>query len=712
MRLTAPRVTVRVGDVEIRGVQRVLETDAREPTSFDPAWLSNYHHKENDTQGVPPSAIHAIQSRTAIVVPCKDECVDRIRGVWGAIPASSLIILISGSASDAYTTECDALEAFCRQTGRNGIAVHQRDPKLAAALRAVGMKALLDDDDDGLIHKGKGEALAIGIALAATARGPPGSEEEGDDLGIYTTRGPCCRGQEGEMRGEMRCGNGYARETMHGNVQQRACSKQHNGSNGTCHSHQGTKSHTTSFPGGYYKYIGFVDADNFVPGSVQEYCKAFSAGLHLARGAEDAMVRIRWPSKPKIHDGELDFKSSGRSSEIVNRWLNSLLKNMDSVDIDTGDDSKTEDEDDFICTGNAGEHAMTMSLALKLRLASGYAIEPFHFLDIWERFAFGERDVGVDATGITAASQGERTMQDADFATRRSTSPIFISPLGSSSAATPADCSPLLSASEDSTFPTSPSVFSDGQALSSNVPACQLPPPITTTGLNYKRTAPNDVDTPPSSLTSAPAKIVILQIRTLSPHFHESRGDEHVVRMWKQGLSAIYHSPITTLTACSALKQYRDDLRSTIFSSGCEGSLPTPPLSRRLSVTSTLADGAESGDTAVAGAFVNDEAVLAAAGWQPERCRIYPPAYSMDLKEFRAQLEGDSGSFWWTGKDEIEIEAGPSIGFDEVAVLGLGPVSREKRPEGDVAGFKAFVDGTMDEAEAPGPFQLRPCPNF
>lgn len=38
-----------------------------------------------------------------------------------------------------------------------------------------------------------------------------------------------------------------------------------------------------------------------------------------------------------------------------------------------------------ICTGNAGEHAMTMSLALKLRVASGFAVEPFQYLDIFER---------------------------------------------------------------------------------------------------------------------------------------------------------------------------------------------------------------------------------------------------------------------------------------------------------------------------------------
>lgn len=727
MRLTSPRAVVRVGDVEIRSVQQVLELDALESACFDNTSLPQYQQrKQNTTHGVPPSAIHAIQSRTAIVVPCKGESLSRIRGVWAAIPASSLIILVSGSDHDAYNSERDAMEEFCRQTGRNGIAVHQRDPKVAAALRAVGMKALLNDDDDGLVHEGKGEALVIGTALAATARQLPGSHGEGEgegggggggnDTRKHATRVPCGLGQQGNMmRGEARCGSGYRRETTHGNVQQCACNEQQDRDYGTCHNCRGAKSHNTNPHGGYYKYIGFVDADNYAPGSVQEYCRAFSAGLHLARGTEDAMVRISWASKPKIHDGKLEFRPLGRSSEIVNRWLNSLLTNMNGADVDTGGAFAADSETNLICTGNAGEHAMTISLALKLRLASGYAIEPFHFLDIWERFAFGEKGVGLDPTVTTTAGQGGLGGQGipaADFATRLPSSPMVISPLTSSPATTPVDCSPLLSASEDSTLPTSPSVLSSGQTLSSRVPACQLPPPLTTTCLDYQRAAPNDMDTPPDSPTSAPARILVLQIRTLNPHFHESRGEEHVLSMWKQGLSSIYHSPITTWAASPALAQWREDLRSVLFASGRKGNLPTPPLSNRVSVASTP-EYAEYGPLAGAGDFVNDQVVLAAAEWQPERCRIYPPAISMGLEEFRSQLEkGGSGSFWWGGKDDPGPSYDPGLGFDEVAVLGLGPVSREKRPEGDVDGFKAFVDGSMDGAEAPGALQSRTCASF
>ena len=45
------------------------------------------------------------------------------------------------------------------------------------------------------------------------------------------------------------------------------------------------------------EYVGFIDADNFVPGSVNEYVKVYASDFHLAR-SRFAMVRICWKSKP------------------------------------------------------------------------------------------------------------------------------------------------------------------------------------------------------------------------------------------------------------------------------------------------------------------------------------------------------------------------------------------------------------------------------
>jgi mannosyl-3-phosphoglycerate synthase len=119
--------------------------------------------------------------------------------------------------------------------------------------------------------------------------------------------------------------------------------------------------------------VGFVDADNYVPGSVNEYIKVYAADLHLA-ATRFAMVRICWKSKPKVVDGALFFSRWGRVSETTNRFLNHLLAGYTGFGTDS------------IATGNAGEHALTMDLALRLRLAGGFAIEPFEMLDLFEQF--------------------------------------------------------------------------------------------------------------------------------------------------------------------------------------------------------------------------------------------------------------------------------------------------------------------------------------
>ncbi|HKI57973.1 MAG TPA: mannosyl-3-phosphoglycerate synthase [Trueperaceae bacterium] len=121
------------------------------------------------------------------------------------------------------------------------------------------------------------------------------------------------------------------------------------------------------------RYIGFVDADNYFPGAVHEYVREFAAGL-LARRSDYAMVRINWHSKPKIVRDALFFAKLGRATVVTNRFLNALIGYY------------TGFETEVIRTGNAGEHAMTMDLALKLGYASGYATETRHFLDLLELF--------------------------------------------------------------------------------------------------------------------------------------------------------------------------------------------------------------------------------------------------------------------------------------------------------------------------------------
>jgi len=140
------------------------------------------------------------------------------------------------------------------------------------------------------------------------------------------------------------------------------------------------------------KYVGFIDADNYFPGSVWEYAKCYAAGFSMAK-SRYAMVRILWHYKPKISAG-MYFKKWGRVSEITNKCINSLVS------------TKTGFETQGIKTGNAGEHAMSLELAEILPYASGYAVEPQELVSILEGFG------GVlPITHQTAAKHGVEVFQ-------------------------------------------------------------------------------------------------------------------------------------------------------------------------------------------------------------------------------------------------------------------------------------------------------------
>jgi mannosyl-3-phosphoglycerate synthase len=121
------------------------------------------------------------------------------------------------------------------------------------------------------------------------------------------------------------------------------------------------------------RFVGFVDADNYMPGAIHEYVTCFAAGLAMAKTAY-AMVRISWHSKPKVEDGRLVFNRWGRSTAVTNRFLNLLLSTY------TGFGTE------MIKTGNAGDHAMTMELARRLRFAGDFAVEPYELIALFEQY--------------------------------------------------------------------------------------------------------------------------------------------------------------------------------------------------------------------------------------------------------------------------------------------------------------------------------------
>ena len=184
------------------------------------------------------------------------------------------------------------------------------------------------------------------------------------------------------------------------------------------------------------RYIGYVDADNYVPGSVHEYCKVYASGLALA-DSPYSMVRIAWDSKPKVRDGRLFFSKRGRTSEVTNDFLNRLLAEYSGFGTDA------------IVTGNAGEHALSLELGLRMRMAGGFAVEPFQFVELFERFS---------GLPLNWEHSGGVIAED----------PILMQRLG----------------------------------------------------------------------------VVLSQIGTCNPHFHDNKGDEHVQSMRFQALNVLYHSPV------------------------------------------------------------------------------------------------------------------------------------------------------------------------
>jgi mannosyl-3-phosphoglycerate synthase len=159
------------------------------------------------------------------------------------------------------------------------------------------------------------------------------------------------------------------------------------------------------------KYLGFIDADNYIPGAVFEYVRAYATGFSLSQSPY-SMVRMLWHSKPKVVESHLYFAKYGRASVITNDFLNRLIS------------YHTGFETEVIKTGNAGEHALSTNLALLLDYASGYAIEPYHFINLIEKFGGLSESVhpevmkqGVNVYQIESrnphlhASKGEKHVQ-------------------------------------------------------------------------------------------------------------------------------------------------------------------------------------------------------------------------------------------------------------------------------------------------------------
>lgn len=140
------------------------------------------------------------------------------------------------------------------------------------------------------------------------------------------------------------------------------------------------------------EYVGFIDADNYLPGAVHEYIEIYAAGFTLAE-SPFSMVRVSWVYKPKIIEDRWFFARLGRVTTVSNDCLNHLLE------------SYTGFGTEIIKTGNSGEHAMSMQLAELLCYASGFAVEPYEMINILEQFG------GITAAPSQVVSSGVDVFQ-------------------------------------------------------------------------------------------------------------------------------------------------------------------------------------------------------------------------------------------------------------------------------------------------------------
>ena len=160
MKLELPRQTERFGSVQINDIQRVLLLDS----------AGDDDRGQTGVSSVPRKSIHEIESKMAIVIPVKDEKINVLEGVLGAIPSECLVIVVSNSSRepvDMFRTELDMVEQHVHFTKREIWIVHQTDPGIGKALKNTHYKEILDAE--GSVRDGKGEGMVIGMLLSKAA---------------------------------------------------------------------------------------------------------------------------------------------------------------------------------------------------------------------------------------------------------------------------------------------------------------------------------------------------------------------------------------------------------------------------------------------------------------------------------------------------------------------------------------------------------------
>ncbi len=235
--------------------------------------------------------LEEVASKTAIIVPVRNEDTLTLENILRAVPVDSPIILVSASDRspvDVYKSEVELARMISSTLKRDVVVVYQFDEAWVEALSGTPLEAMLDE---GKVRRGKGEGMVLGVIVAAAM----GAE-----------------------------------------------------------------------------YVGFIDSDNYVPGAALEYTWIYYT-MFLNAATENVMVRIVWPFKGKLASSDMYLRKRGRVSQHTNNVINLALSKARRI------------ETDIVKTANAGEHGMSVKLALSMDWAGGFAVEPYQIVWLLER---------------------------------------------------------------------------------------------------------------------------------------------------------------------------------------------------------------------------------------------------------------------------------------------------------------------------------------
>jgi mannosyl-3-phosphoglycerate synthase len=117
--------------------------------------------------GLDRDSLVDMASKTAIVVPVKDEDPWVFEGVIKAVPLASPLIVVSASSRegvDIYSHEVEVVKLMNRLSGRRAVVVHQRDSVWVEVLSDTELRGMLDGSG---VRYGKGEGMILGVLVAS-----------------------------------------------------------------------------------------------------------------------------------------------------------------------------------------------------------------------------------------------------------------------------------------------------------------------------------------------------------------------------------------------------------------------------------------------------------------------------------------------------------------------------------------------------------------